>query len=106
MFELACVIYSLSLSLSLSLSIYLSIFHFSVSPSFSLTLSHHSSQLTALDPESSILPTQVAQLPPDQSLHTLGVASLTPDQLTAHAHAVAPLDFDPGESLHALGTYD
>ena len=49
------------------------------------------------------MPPQVGQIPPDQSLHTMGVASLTPDQLTAHTHAVLPLDFDPGESLHALG---
>ena len=59
--------------------------------------------MNSIDPESSLMPPQVGQIPPDQSLHTMGVASLTPDQLTAHTHVVLPLDFDPGESLHALG---
>ena len=60
--------------------------------------------MNSIDPESSLMPPHLGQIPPDQSLHTMGVASLTPDQLTAHTHAALPPDFDPAESLHALGT--
>jgi hypothetical protein len=59
--------------------------------------------MNSIDPESSLMPPHLGQIPPDQSLHTMGVASLTPDQLMAHTYAVLPPDFDPGESLHALG---
>ncbi len=59
--------------------------------------------MNSIDPENSLMPPHLGQVPPDQSLHTMGMASLTPDQLMAHTYAVLPPDFDPGESLHALG---
>ena len=60
-------------------------------------------QVKNFDPESSLISPDVSQSLLDQSFRTMGVASLTPDQLTAHTHVVLPPDFDPAESLHALG---